>query len=624
MTAWLLTYLLHSTLLLALAALAAPRLARRSLALEETVWRAALFGALLTATLQVGTGWRPLAGSWELEKRSGEESQVLASPVAPERFDAIAAAPDTLAAPVPGAASAAEPSLPVLPSPALRAFDWPTALLALWAAGALVLLARLGLSYLLLRRCLRGRAEVTGGVAFRLLARLAGLAPLAQPVRLTCAPRLPVPVAMGVRRPEIALPPRAYAELEEEPLAGLLAHELGHLARRDPAWLLAGQLVAAVAFLQPLNRLALRRLREISELQCDEWSVGRVGSALSLAQCLTEVAHWSVGAGRGAALPAPGMAGRPSQLGLRIRRLLDGERAAELRLRAPWVTAALAAALLVVAIAAPGVSAGTAIAVEPAAEAAETPEPAEAPALAEWAEPAEPAAEPEPAEEPEEAELAEEAEPAEPAEEAEPAEPAEEAEPIGEVRRQRIHHVTPRPRLERERIEEIERMAEEIARRSADIAIRIEPQVRQLEREVERITEHEILAIAREVERVLERHAELLEGDFRHIVVDAKRIAEAARLTPREKRELEEAARRLAEATRPTEHELKAIRDAVEAHREAIEAVKHGALEGVREAMEDLREELEAERRDPDRERRYERHETPEPPEPEETPEPPR
>ncbi len=316
MTAWLLTYLLHSTLLLALAALAAPRLARRSLALEETVWRAALFGALLTATLQVGTGWRPLAGSWELEQRSGEESRVLAAPVVPERLDIGAAAPATLTVPVPGAASAAEPSVPGLPAPARRAFDWPAALLALWAAGALVLLARLGLSYLLLRRCLRGRAEVTGGVAFRLLARLAGLAPLEQPVRLTCAPRLPVPVAMGVRRPEIALPPRAFAELEEEPLAGLLAHELGHLARRDPAWLLAGQLVAAVAFLQPLNRLALRRLREISELQCDEWSVGRVGSALSLAQCLTEVAHWSVGAGRRAALPAPGMAGRPSQLAL--------------------------------------------------------------------------------------------------------------------------------------------------------------------------------------------------------------------------------------------------------------------------------------------------------------------
>ncbi len=574
MTAWLLTYLLHSTLLLALAALAAPRLARRSLALEETVWRAALFGALLTATLQVGTGWRPLAGSWELETRTGEESRVQASPVVSERFEAGVPAPATVAAPVPGAAAAAEPSVPGLPAPARRAY-WPAALLALWAAGALVLLGRLGLSYLLLRRCLRGRAEVTGGVAFRLLARLAGLAPLAQPVRLTCAPRLPVPVAMGVRRPEIALPPRAYAELEEEPLAGLLAHELGHLARRDPAWLLAGQLVAAVAFLQPLNRLALRRLREISELQCDEWSVGRVGSALSLAQCLTEVAHWSVGAGRGAALPAPGMAGRPSQLALRIRRLLD-EHAAEPRLRAPWVTAALAAALLVVVLAAPGVSAGTAAAVEP-------PEPAEAP---------------------------------------EPAEPAEEAE-IGEVRRQRIRHVTVHPGLERERIEEIERMAEEIARRTADIAIRIEPQVRHLEREVERISEHEIVAITREVERILERHAEFLEGDLRHIVRDAKRIAETVRLTPREKRELEEAARRLAEATRPTERELQAIADAVEAHSEAIEAIKHGALEGVREAMEDLREELEEERRDHERDRRYERHETPEPPEPEEPPEPP-
>ncbi|HEX2251747.1 MAG TPA: hypothetical protein VHQ65_00595, partial [Thermoanaerobaculia bacterium] len=65
-TAWMLTYLLHSTLLLGAAWLVSRRLAGRSLALEETLWRTALVGALITASLQAGLGWRPVTGAWTL------------------------------------------------------------------------------------------------------------------------------------------------------------------------------------------------------------------------------------------------------------------------------------------------------------------------------------------------------------------------------------------------------------------------------------------------------------------------------------------------------------------------------------------------------------------------------
>src|SRR4029079_19489494 len=59
--AWLLTYALHSTLLLSLAWLASGPLSRRSIRLEELAWRAALLGALATSTFQVATGWHPAA-----------------------------------------------------------------------------------------------------------------------------------------------------------------------------------------------------------------------------------------------------------------------------------------------------------------------------------------------------------------------------------------------------------------------------------------------------------------------------------------------------------------------------------------------------------------------------------
>jgi hypothetical protein len=60
--AWLLTYSLHSTLFLALAWLASNRLAGRRARLEEAMWRFALVGALVTATVQLAAGWEPVAG----------------------------------------------------------------------------------------------------------------------------------------------------------------------------------------------------------------------------------------------------------------------------------------------------------------------------------------------------------------------------------------------------------------------------------------------------------------------------------------------------------------------------------------------------------------------------------
>ena len=58
-TAWLLTYLLHSTLFLALAWLAARGPLRRRPALEEAAWRFALVAALVTASVQLGEVSRP-------------------------------------------------------------------------------------------------------------------------------------------------------------------------------------------------------------------------------------------------------------------------------------------------------------------------------------------------------------------------------------------------------------------------------------------------------------------------------------------------------------------------------------------------------------------------------------
>ena len=70
-TPWLLTYALHSTLLLGGAWLATRRLGVRRLAVQEVIWKLALVGGLATATLQLGLGVRPFGGAWALDLGAG-------------------------------------------------------------------------------------------------------------------------------------------------------------------------------------------------------------------------------------------------------------------------------------------------------------------------------------------------------------------------------------------------------------------------------------------------------------------------------------------------------------------------------------------------------------------------
>ncbi|HEY0557041.1 MAG TPA: M56 family metallopeptidase [Thermoanaerobaculia bacterium] len=346
--AWMLTYLLHSTLLLGLAWAVSKPLSRWSVAAEETVWKLALVGALCTASLQLAAGWQPLAGRWNLAAPAQVASSLEATqgPVIPATTSV-----ETVRVPVRAIRVTAPAAVPPAALPRVAA---STLILGVWALGALVLLAASGRSVFRLGRRLRSRPRVVGGTLHGQLRGLAAEAGLEGAVRLSCSSRVPVPVALGVLRPEICVPPRALASLSDEQQEGMLAHELAHLARRDPFWLLLGQGIACVLFFQPLNWVARRRLREIAEMLSDEWAVARTGRPLSLAACLAEVAGWSVGM---PALPVPGMADQPSSLGRRIRRLLDESRSPEAPGRRAWLAAAMGLLVIAVAAAAPAISA---------------------------------------------------------------------------------------------------------------------------------------------------------------------------------------------------------------------------------------------------------------------------
>ena len=377
--AWMLTYLLHSTLLLGLAWMASKPLSRWSVAAEEAVWKLALVGAIVTASLQFAVGWEPAAGRWRLAEPPTRPATV---EVAMPPVDLGVSA---MSAPVPS--RAAETIVPpaVESAPGFSLTRLSTLGIEVWLLGMLVLLAAHGSSYLRLRRRLRPRPRVVGGTLYSQLRGLSQQAGLDGEVRLTCSSRVPVPVAF---RSEICLPPRALAGLSDEQQEGMLAHELAHLVRRDPFWLFVTQAVSCVLFFQPLNWVARRRLREISEMLSDEWAVSRTGRPLSLAGCLAEVAGWSSLGSPVRPLPVPGMADRPSSLGRRIRRLLDETRSPEHPARRWWLAAAMGALVIAVAAAAPAVSTARPEPPAPAAPQqaaqAQTPEPPKAKEKEHW------------------------------------------------------------------------------------------------------------------------------------------------------------------------------------------------------------------------------------------------
>jgi beta-lactamase regulating signal transducer with metallopeptidase domain len=366
--AWLLTYALHSTVLLAAAALLTARWVRGE-ASRETLWKAALLGGLVTASVQTA-GWTvPDLGRWELFVLRSTPAQAPAAshPVsstpmpasaqidAPENASrpsaaspSRAAAPQVESTPAPTVAPARVSPAPEAsaPAPTSRRPLLAWALLA-WTAGAAAMLARLAWRQVRLRQLLRGRAAVADDGVLAMLAELRRSAGIWRPVRLMVSPASPTPLALGGG--EICVPPRFLSDLDPDQQRSALAHELAHLARRDPAWHFGVSILESIFFFQPLNRIGRMRLRESAEFLCDAWAARQTGSPLGLARCLAEVASW-VAPGRH---PIPAgtmaMAEGGSPLVQRVQRLTSWrgeprERSAVLRVAA--------AALLVGAVAA--------------------------------------------------------------------------------------------------------------------------------------------------------------------------------------------------------------------------------------------------------------------------------
>jgi beta-lactamase regulating signal transducer with metallopeptidase domain len=239
--------------------------------------------------------------------------------------------------PVPGAAPA---TLPQLLSPVV-----PIAL-GTWLLVGIARLASFILARQSLRRRLVDRHPVLDPAVASALRALAGK----RPIEVSASRRIQTPMVIG--RNELCLPSRALIELAPEELEAVLAHEIAHLRRRDDAWLTLATVVERLFFIQPLNALALRRLRAIAECSCDDWAVRSTRSPAALASALARVATWLAGA---PVAPAEiGMASRESLALARVRRILDPNAKRSVTRWHPALTTAATLALVLVVLGVPG------------------------------------------------------------------------------------------------------------------------------------------------------------------------------------------------------------------------------------------------------------------------------
>lgn len=324
MIAWLLTFLVHSTLWLGLVWLWTRLRPNTHARLRETIWYTAIVASFVTPTVTMlvssdSAVWRVTlpaslssvgeAGHTEADSTAARRS-AHAERERAERHDLLApaTATDTTA-----------------PSASESHADWQVIAHCAWlgVGGVLVLFYCWRLEAL--GRRIGHRVVVEDRRARRTHARLSHRAGLRHTPHLTASDHLGSPIAIGFgRRAEICVPTRAFHELDGDQLSALLAHETAHHGRRDPLRLSALNSLRALFFIQPLLRSAVRAVHLAADEQCDHWASQQVGDRLAMASCLTEVAAWIIPQDR--RLPVPGMARRQSQLGLRVNRLMDEDR----------------------------------------------------------------------------------------------------------------------------------------------------------------------------------------------------------------------------------------------------------------------------------------------------------
>jgi beta-lactamase regulating signal transducer with metallopeptidase domain len=215
----------------------------------------------------------------------------------------------------------------------------------LWAVLTLLLLGRLGTSYLLLRRLKSAATACPKNWQVRLVG-LCAMNGVRRQTRLLVSDEIAAPMSLGFFHPAILIPRSLLDTLSESEVDHVVLHELAHMLRYDDWTNLAQKLIEALLPIQPAIFWLGRRMSLEREMACDDWVIAATGTPKPYAVCLTKVAelsHWEH-----AGILAAGAAGNRSQLFRRVHHMLDRTRNAAPRLSFAPVAFALIAVIVLI------------------------------------------------------------------------------------------------------------------------------------------------------------------------------------------------------------------------------------------------------------------------------------
>jgi TonB family protein len=190
--------------------------------------------------------------------------------------------------------------------------------------------------------------ELPPPLAVRLRAAIEGTGVPASAVRVASAPVMPATI--GILRRAIVIPEVLITRLDTPELRAVLLHEDAHRRRLDPLQAAVRRVAAVAFYFFPLLWPLLARLKETSEMACDEAAIRRGVAPSDYARALART--MSIGLeplGLSAALAR----GTPSLTRRRFDRLAQGGRF--VLMRKHWLCIAIAA-LSVIAISATGLA----------------------------------------------------------------------------------------------------------------------------------------------------------------------------------------------------------------------------------------------------------------------------
>jgi bla regulator protein blaR1 len=198
-------------------------------------------------------------------------------------------------------------------------WNWWQVLVFSWLVGAGLLVTIRVFKIYQLNQFLSSRKQIDSPKVIEILHRLSKRLSIRKPIILSEVDTIQSPIVFGER--EIVLPNGFALQYDDEQVEAALAHELGHILRKDSLWRKTIIFYNSLFYFQPLNQVLFTKINQIAEQRSDQFAEESTGNSRALAEALLITAKNNLTSSQNQWVPA--MKSNKSQLLTRVEALLS-------------------------------------------------------------------------------------------------------------------------------------------------------------------------------------------------------------------------------------------------------------------------------------------------------------